>query len=124
MKIDTEIRDGKTLLHCHEERLDAHNSTELKDTLLRQLEAGPPMLILNLAEVRFIDSSGLGALLSGFKNANLRQGKLVLVGLQPRVQAMFELTRLHRVFRTYPTLAAALLSAQEEEPSHDEKSGN
>lgn len=123
MKIDIETREGKTLLHCHEDRLDAHNSAELKDMLLRQLETGPPELILNLAEVRFIDSSGLGALLSGFKNANLRQGRLVLVGLQPRVQAMFELTRLHRVFKTYPTLTEAL-SAQEEETSHDEKSGN
>lgn len=123
MKIDIEIRAGKTLLHCHEERIDAHNSAELKDILLRQLESGSSDLVLNLAEVRFIDSSGLGALLSGFKNANLRQGNLVLVGLQPRVQAMFELTRLHRVFRTYPTLAEALV-AHEEEPSHDESSGN
>jgi anti-sigma B factor antagonist len=36
--------------------------------------------------------------LSGYKNANLRHARLVLVGVQPRVQSMFELTRLHQVF--------------------------
>jgi len=51
--------------------------------------------------VRFVDSSGLGALLSGFKNAAARSGKLVLSNIQPQVLSMFELTRLNRVFEIY-----------------------
>lgn len=66
------------------------------------------LLIIDLAQVRFIDSSGLGALLSGYKNAGLRSGSFVLAGLQPRVQSMFELTRLHRVFEIYASLQEAL----------------
>jgi len=122
MKIDSETRDDKTILHCHEERLDAHNSPELKEILLSRLEAGAKRLVLNLSDVHFIDSSGLGALLSGYKNANLRQGSLVLVGLQSRVQSMFELTRLHRVFEIYPTLTEAL--SVREEAAHHETSGH
>ena len=118
MNITTEKQAGLTLLKFQEERLDAHNSTELKEYLLQQLENGGKNLIVDLSEVRFIDSSGLGALLSGYKNANLRQGKLVLAGLQPRVQSMFELTRLHRVFRIYPSLQDAL-SITAEEISHE-----
>lgn len=114
MNITTEKQAGLTLLRFQEERLDAHNSTELKEYLLHQLENDGKNLIVDLSEVRFIDSSGLGALLSGYKNANLRQGKLVLAGLQPRVQSMFELTRLHRVFRIYPSLQDALSVTAEE----------
>lgn len=108
MNIAAEQRNEKTLLSLKEERLDAHNSGELKEYLQRLLENGTHVLVVDLSAVRFIDSSGLGALLSGYKNANLRQGSLVLSGLQPRVQSMFELTRLHRVFDIYPTLEAAL----------------
>ncbi|HYE34020.1 STAS domain-containing protein [Methylocaldum sp.] len=104
MNISTEDRNGRTILNLGEERIDAHNSGELKDYILKLLEDGHTRLVVNLSGVRFIDSSGLGALLSGYKNASLRSGSFVLAGLQPRVQSMFELTRLHRVFDIYPSL--------------------
>lgn len=108
MNILTERHEGKTILSLKEDRLDAHNSAELKDRILKVLEEGSHYLVIDLAEVRFIDSSGLGALLSGFKNAGLRSSSFVLAGLQPRVQSMFELTRLHRVFEIYVSLQDAL----------------
>lgn len=108
MNISTETREEHTVMKLQEERLDAHNSGELRDKILGLLEAGGQRLIIDLSGVSFIDSSGLGALLSGYKNANLRSGTFVLVGLQPRVQSMFELTRLHRVFEIFPTLEGAL----------------
>lgn len=111
MHITTDSHDNKTILGLKEERLDAHNSGELRDRILKLLENGDTQLIIDLAEVRFIDSSGLGALLSGYKNATLRSGSFVLTGLQPRVQSMFELTRLHRVFEIYPSVEAALTKA-------------
>jgi len=108
MEIATEKLDGKVVLSLKEERLDAHNSGDLRERILKLLEGGEIQLIIDLAEVRFIDSSGLGALLSGYKNASLRSGSFVLTGLQPRVQSMFELTRLHRVFEIYPNVEGAL----------------
>ncbi|CAL1239989.1 STAS domain-containing protein [Candidatus Methylocalor cossyra] len=108
MQISTEQREGKTVLTLKEERLDAHNSGDLRDHILKLLENGHSHLVIDLSEVRFIDSSGLGALLSGYKNATLRSGTFVLTGLQQRVQSMFELTRLHRVFDIYPSVEAAL----------------
>lgn len=99
------------MLALQEERLDAHNSGDLRDRILKLLENGDQNLVVDLSEVRFIDSSGLGALLSGYKNATLRSGTFVLSGLQPRVQSMFELTRLHRVFEIFPTIEAALSKA-------------
>ena len=79
-----------------------------KDRILKVLEEGGRNLIIDLGDVQFIDSSGLGALLSGYKNANLRSSAFALASLQPRVKSMFELTRLHRVFEIYPGLQEAM----------------
>jgi anti-sigma B factor antagonist len=101
---------GKVVLSLKEERIDAHNSGELKDLFLKVLEeADGRDLIIDIDQVQFIDSSGLGALLSGLNNAGLRSRGFILAGLQPRVRSMFELTRLHRVFDIYPKLEEALI---------------
>jgi len=121
MNIAMEKKAEKTLLRVREERLDAHNSSELKAYLLQLLENGARALILDLSEVRFIDSSGLGALLSGYKNAGLRRASLALTGLQPRVQSMFELTRLQRVFEIHPTIEDALAADAEESPNDPDR---
>jgi anti-sigma B factor antagonist len=109
MNILTETRDGKTVLIPNEERVDAHNAAELKDRILKSLEEDGQVLVIDLSRVQFIDSSGLGALLSGFKNANLRASRFALAGIQPRVKSMFEITRLHRVFEIYPSSEEALV---------------
>jgi anti-sigma B factor antagonist len=93
-----------------EERLDAHNSDELKIEMNRLFESGAKNLLVDLKEVRFIDSSGLGALVSGYKNASTRQGSIKLCGLQSQVKSMFELTRLHRVFDIFQAVDEALES--------------
>jgi len=93
-----------------EERLDAHNSDELKVEMNRLFESGTKDLLVDLKEVRFIDSSGLGVLVSGYKNASTHQGSIKLCSLQTQVKSMFELTRLHRVFDIYQTVDEALES--------------
>ena len=84
-----------------EERVDAHNSGELKTYLLQLIENGENRIIIQLGNVRFIDSSGLGALLSGNKNIALKAGRLILSNIQKQVLSMFELTRLNRIFEIY-----------------------
>lgn len=108
MNITTEEINNTIVIHISEERLDAHNSSELKVEIQRLFEAGNRNLLIDLKSVRFIDSSGLGALVSGFKNATSNQGTLKLSSLQPQVKSMFELTRLHRVFEIFPTASDAL----------------
>ncbi len=110
MNIKREEQDNVVLMQIKEERLDAHNADELKQELGRLFEAGRTNVVVDLKEVRFIDSSGLGALVSGFKNASARQADLKLSGMQSQVRSMFELTRLHRVFDIYTTMDEALAS--------------
>lgn len=108
MNLYMEKKNDVTILYVREERLDAHNSGDLKAEMARLYEGGEKNLLVELKDVRFIDSSGLGALVSGFKNAISHQGNLKLASLQPQVKSMFELTRLHRVFEIFGSAAEAL----------------
>ena len=113
MNLQIEDKGAAVLLTVQEERLDAHNSGDLKKTMLKLFEEGKNNLVVDLQAVRFVDSSGLGALVSGFKNASSRNGNLKLSGLQLQVKSMFELTRLHRVFEIYTDSGEALASFQQ-----------
>jgi anti-sigma B factor antagonist len=110
MNLRTEPNGKVMVVAVREERLDAHNSDELKVEMIRLFESGTKDLLVDLKEVRFIDSSGLGVLVSGFKNASTHQGSIKLSCLQTQVKSMFELTRLHRVFDIYQTVDEALES--------------
>ena len=110
MNLQIEDKGTAVLMQVKEEWLDAHNSGELKSQMLKLFEEGKSNLVVDLADVRFVDSSGLGALVSGFKNASSRNGSLKLAGLQMQVKSMFELTRLHRVFEIFTDPEDALAS--------------
>ncbi len=107
MKLNLEKLTACTVLYIQEERIDAHNSGELKEAILHLIEQGEINIIVQLEQVKFIDSSGLGALLSGHKNAVAKSGKLALTNMQQQVLSMFELTRLDRVFEIYADLNEA-----------------
>ncbi len=107
MNLKQEKINGYTVLFIQEERIDAHNSGELKEAILHLIEQGEAKIIVQLEQVRFIDSSGLGALLSGYKNAAAKSGKLAIANMQQQVLSMFELTRLNRVFEIYTDLNEA-----------------
>jgi len=110
MNLKTEPNGKVMVVMVREERLDAHNSDDLKVEMNRLFESGTKELVVDLKEVRFIDSSGLGSLVSGYKNASTHQGSIKLCSLQTQVKSMFELTRLHRVFDIYQTIDEALES--------------
>ena len=107
MNLIQEKTKGSTVIFVKDERIDAHNSAELKEFILHLIEQGEINIIVQLEQVRFVDSSGLGALLSGFKHAEAKSGKLSLSNLQTQVLSMFELTRLNRVFEVYVDLDEA-----------------
>lgn len=107
MNLSHERVNDYNVLTIHDERIDAHNSGELKEYLLQMIEGGESQIIIQLGQVRFIDSSGLGALLSGNKHMLAKSGRLVLANIQKQVLSMFELTRLNRVFEIFSDLEEA-----------------
>lgn len=110
MQLNMTEKNDIVQISVQEERMDAHNSGDLKEQMLQLFDEGKCNLVIDLGAVRFIDSSGLGALVSGFKNASAREGSMKLCCLQPQVRSMFELTRLHRVFEIFPAMDEALNS--------------
>lgn len=83
-------------------RLDARMASEFKDSLGRIIEAGHRRIVLNLGAVDFVDSSGLGAIVSSLKKLG-PAGDLVICEVAANVGEMFKLTRMDRVFRIYPS---------------------
>jgi anti-sigma B factor antagonist len=110
MQLNIAEQEDVVVITIEEERMDAHNSSDLKEQMLQLFDEGKCNIVIDLSKVRFIDSSGLGALVSGFKNASAREGSLKLCSLQPQVRSMFELTRLHRVFEIFNNLDEVLKS--------------
>jgi anti-sigma B factor antagonist len=98
---------GVAVAHL-EGRLDLLSAQALKTRLSEAVTAGNHRLVVDLGDVPFIDSSGLGALISGLKAARQAGGDLRVArpGDQPRV--VLRLTTLDRVLRPYPTVEEAL----------------
>ncbi|MCK4719461.1 STAS domain-containing protein [bacterium] len=90
--------------------LDARSAGDLKLTLNEKIEGGKVWILVNLSEVPYMDSAGLGVLVSGLKNTNRQNGDLRIYGLQPDVRNIFELTRLNKVFQIFEDEASALES--------------
>lgn len=101
MNFNLEKINNFSVLTIQNERIDAHNSTELKEYISELIDNGESQIIVQLKQVRFIDSSGLGALLFGHKQLTAKSGRFALANIQPQVLSMFELTRLTRVFEIY-----------------------
>ena len=85
-------------------------SGNFKDKVNEEIEQGSFKVIVDLSIVEYVDSSFLGALVAGLKRATMKNGDLKLVSLQPPVRAMFDLTRLYRIFDIYETMDDAVKS--------------
>lgn len=89
------------------ERLTAANALQFKSEVVDVIDGGESRLAIDLTEVAFIDSSGIGALVGVLKKLGNR-GDIVVFGLSKDVQRMFEITRMNRVFPAYKDRSTAL----------------
>jgi len=83
---------------------------DLRDSIREALAGDRKNILLNLAEVSYIDSSGLGQLIASYATANSRGGQMKLLNLQKRVNDLMQVTKLLTVFETYTSEQAALHS--------------
>lgn len=91
-------------------RLDATNAADLKDKVKDCLKKGRIHIVIDLAEIDFVDSSGLGSLVACLRTVNKAGGDIRIAAVQDRVRAVFELIRLHHVFDIYEDSDAAAAS--------------
>jgi anti-sigma B factor antagonist len=88
--------------------LDLATADKVKRTLTDLVDAGQPRLLMDLSQVTYVDSSGLGALVAAMKHARAAGGDLRLCGLQEDVRAIFEMTRLIKAVAVHATRQEAL----------------
>ncbi len=112
MDLSSEDTGQTRIVTVHADRIDAAGAIQFKEMMRKTISEGPERVILDLAAVDFIDSSGLGAIVATMKM--LGQGRrLDLAGLTPVVEKVFRLTRMDTVFRLYPDRDAALATPSE-----------
>ncbi|MEO0401646.1 MAG: STAS domain-containing protein [Pseudomonadota bacterium] len=107
MDLESRSEENLQVVSVHGSRIDAAVAIEFKDAMRASTDGGSETVILDLSEVDFIDSSGLGAIVASMKNMG-QSRTLALAGLTPTVDKVFRLTRMDSVFSVFPTLDGAL----------------
>jgi anti-sigma B factor antagonist len=107
MDLATETVGDVTIVVLPGEQLDAGNAKEFKRDVAPLLEPCRKV-IFDLGQLRFVDSSGLGAMLSCLRQINAKGGDLKLCAMTKPVKALFELVRMHRIFEIHATKTDAL----------------
>ncbi|MGB7242192.1 MAG: STAS domain-containing protein [Sulfitobacter sp.] len=107
MDLTAKTEETLTIISVNTDRIDAAVAIQFKDAMRAHTADGPDTVVVDLASVNFIDSSGLGAIVASMKNLGPAR-KLVLAGLTPTVDKVFRLTRMDTVMSLYSTLDRAL----------------
>jgi anti-sigma B factor antagonist len=100
MQLDQRRAGDALIVTPLEDRLDARVATDFKERMTELIASGNTKIVLDLSKVEFIDSSGLGAIVSSLKRMGGR-GELVVCGLQETTMTLFKLTRMDRVFQVF-----------------------
>lgn len=85
-------------------------ASTFRDTVRELSGKGDKKILLNLGEVNYIDSSGIGEMVSGFTTVTNAGGQLKLVGLNKRVKDLLQITKLYTIFDVYDDEAEAVRS--------------
>ena len=110
MKSSTRQVDGVTIVDLSGRITLGEGSVVLRDTVRDLLSKGQKMILLNLGDVNYIDSSGIGELVSGFTSVTNSGGQLKLLNLTKRVKDLLQITKLYTVFDVHEDEAEAVRS--------------
>jgi len=98
MKFTTRVVDGVTILDLSGRITLGEGSVTLRDAVKDVLSKGSKNILLNLADVNYIDSSGLGELVSAYTTVKNQGGELKLLKLTTKVHDLLQITKLYTVF--------------------------
>ena len=110
MKLVAEQRGDLLVIQAMGDRIDAAGAIQFKDRMREITQTDCPRVVLDLSQVAFLDSSGLGAVVAVMKALGPVR-KLELSGLTPTVEKVFRLTRMDSVFTIHKSLPESLRRA-------------
>jgi anti-sigma B factor antagonist len=110
MKANTRNVDGVTIVDLSGRITLGEGSVILRDTVRDLVGKGNKKILLNLGEVNYIDSSGIGELVSAFTSVRNQGGELKLLNLTKKVHDLLQITKLYTVFDVKDDETAAIKS--------------
>lgn len=110
LRVTSSSHAGRRVVQVSGE-IDLYTAGMLRDRIGEAILAGPRNLVIDLEQVRFMDSTGLGVLVGGLNRVQQNQGSLSLVCSQERILKVFRITGLTSVFRIHSSLDDALMFA-------------
>jgi anti-sigma B factor antagonist len=108
MKVATRQVDGITILDLSGRITLGEGSVTLRDAVHDVLAKGSKKILLNLENISYIDSSGIGELVSGFTSVRNAGGELKLLNLTKKVHDLLQITKLYTVFDIWDNEASAI----------------
>jgi anti-sigma B factor antagonist len=110
MKVATRQVDGITILDLSGRITLGEGSVTLRDAVHDVLAKGSKKILLNLENINYIDSSGIGELVSGFTSVRNAGGELKLLNLTKKVHDLLQITKLYTVFDIWDNEASGITS--------------
>jgi anti-sigma B factor antagonist len=107
LKLETRDENGRTIVKVGGE-IDVYTAPKLREQLVELVGAGKYHLIVDMEDVDFLDSTGLGVLVGGLKRVRAHEGSLRLVCTQERILKIFRITGLTKVFPISDTVEQAV----------------
>jgi anti-sigma B factor antagonist len=108
MKVSTRLVDGVVILDLSGRITLGEGSVTLRDAVRDLLAQGQKNILLNLGDVNYIDSSGIGELVSAFTTVKNQGGQLKLLNLTKKVHDLLQITKLYTVFDVKDDEASAV----------------
>ena len=108
MKVAIRQVDGITILDLSGRITLGEGSIILRDSVHDALDKGSKNILLNLAQISYIDSSGVGELVSAFTSVKNAGGELKLLNLTKKVHDLLQITKLYTVFDIWDNEASAI----------------
>lgn len=107
LSLETREQDGRTVVVVGGE-IDVYTAPKLRDKITELVNGGHRDLVVDMENVDFLDSTGLGVLVGGLKKVRAQDGSMSLVCSQDRLLKIFTITGLAKVFTIHPSQEAAL----------------
>lgn len=110
MKIVERQVGDVTILDLHGKILIGEGDDALRDAVTRQVDSGKSKILLNLADVPYVDSAGLGEVVRCYTTVSRKGGRLKLINLTKKIHDLLSITKLLTVFETYDSEDEAVRS--------------
>ncbi|MBQ7528799.1 STAS domain-containing protein [bacterium] len=110
IKVETKDIENIVKLVSLSGEIDVYTSPKVKETINALIEGGSYNLIINLEQVRYIDSTGLGVLIGALKKVREHEGNIYLVCVDQQIKKVFTITGLVKIFKIFENNEEAISS--------------